>query len=194
MKNLFVVAITAMVLATSCEEAKDPFLIQDNSIGLLSKEIRVSQLDSVFALDSIVKTTPDGEVIVAGGDIEVYDKAGALLMVLTPAIKEADSSKIKTIQIVDSRFATAKGLNSKSTFKTIKDNYTVDQIFTTMSSVIVSLNETKAYVIIDKKELPESLRYTSNNIEVTQIPEEATFKFFMLEWDQTVQEKQLEDE
>ena len=194
MKNLFVVAITAMVLTTSCEEAKDPFLIQDNSIGLLSKEIRVSQLDSVFALDSIVKTTPDGEVIVAGGDIEVYDKAGALLMVLTPAIKEADSSKIKTIQIVDSRFATDKGLNSKSTFKTIKDNYTVNQIFTTMSSVIVSLNETKTYVIIDKKELPESLRYTSNNIEITQIPEEATFKFFMLEWDQTVQEKQLEDE
>ncbi len=63
-----------------------------------------------------------------------------------------------------------------------------------MSSVIVSLNETKTYVIIDKKELPESLRYTSNNIEITQIPEEATFKFFMLEWDQTVQEKQLEDE
>lgn len=183
--RLFALALTTLFLTASCTEEKDPFLIENGSIGMLTKDARVSQLDSVFAMDSIVRIKANEKSFISGGDIEVYDKAGKLLLVLTPARVGQDSSKIKTIQVVDSRFATAKGLNSKSTFKQIKDNYTIASINATMSSILVSLNETDAYVIIDKKELPESLRYTSNKIEATQIPESAKFKFMMIEWDQT---------
>jgi hypothetical protein len=37
---------------------------------------------------------------------------------------------------------------------------------------------------IDKKELPEELRYNpSLKIDPSQIPDEATFKYFMIGWD-----------
>ena len=191
--KLIVIALTAVLLTASCTQEKDPFLIENGSVGLLTKDTRVSQLDSIFALDSLVKNTP-GQQQFIGGDIEIYDKAGSLLMVLSPAVIGADSSKIKNIQIKDSRFTTAKGLNAASTFKQIKDNYTVNNILNSMSSVIVSITDSDAYVIIDKKQLPESLRYTTNAIEATQIPDAATFKFFMVEWDQSNQEENNSDE
>ncbi len=184
--KVFAIALLTVLLTASCTQEKDPFLIQNGSVGLLTKDIRVSQLDSVFALDSVVRISSNNDSFIAGGDIEIYDKAGSLLLVLTPAVIGTDTSKIKTIQIKDARFTTAKGLAANSTFKQIKDNYTIGSIDATISSVLVSMNETDAYVIIDKKQLPESLRYTSDPIEVTQIPETATFKYMMIDWDHSV--------
>lgn len=183
MRNIWLAALIAAVTVVSCKKEQDPFLITDGQIGGLTKQLRVKQLDSVFAMDSIVKIAMNEETLIGGGDVEVFDKTGNLLLILTPHAPKADTNKIKTVRIVDSRYKTDKGLGPDSNYKTIKDNYTITDIFTTISSVVVNLENTDVYVVIDKEQLPESLRYTSNKIEQTQIPDEATFKFMMMSWE-----------
>ncbi len=186
-------AITATVLLTSCETKKDPFLVSNGAIGLLSKSNKVSQLDSIFALDSVVFTKADVQNFISGGKIEVFDSAGNLLLILDPKTLQDKTSEIAYIQVMDNRFSTNKGLSVNSTYKTIKDNYIVSTIESTLSSVIVSLEGSDIYVIIDKKELPENLRYTQNKIETTQIPDEAVFKYFMIGWDSEVEKEEEEN-
>lgn len=183
MQKLIVLALAATVVLSSCETEKDPFLISNGTIGLLTKDIKVNQLDSVYSLDSVVYTQPDAENFVRGNEIEVYDKEGNLLLVLDPQNTEDKSSTIANIQVIDGRFVTDKGLGANSTFKAIKDSYEIAAIESTLSSVVVFLKDSDIYVTIDKKELPENLRYTQSKIESTQIPDEATFKYFMMGWD-----------
>ena len=53
-----------------------------------------------------------------------------------------------------------------------------------MNNVVIILKETGVYFTIDKKELPESLRYNSSiNIEAVQIPDAAKIKYMMLAWE-----------
>ena len=55
MKKLITLFTLALVII-SCnkEEKKDPFLISKNQVGLLTKDIQVRDLDSIYANDSVV--------------------------------------------------------------------------------------------------------------------------------------------
>ncbi|MEP2937750.1 MAG: hypothetical protein ABJM06_03790 [Gilvibacter sp.] len=188
MQKLIVLALIATVLFTSCETEKDPFLISKGSIGLLSKDHKVNQLDSIYTLDSVVFTQPDPENFVRGNEVEIYDSEGKLLLILDPENANDRSSTVVNIQVIDARFLTDKGLGVNSTYKAIKDNYEIEAIESTLSSVVVFIKDSDIYVTIDKQDLPENLRYTQSKIESTQIPDEATFKYFMMGWDQVEEE------
>ena len=46
------------------------------------------------------------------------------------------------------------------------------------------LKDSDVFITIDKKQLPENLRYNPNlTIEASQIPQGATFKYFMIAWE-----------
>ena len=81
------------------------------------------------------------------------------------------------------RFKTAKGLNTKSTFKSIKDNYKISSIQNTLRNIMISVNEMNVFFTIDKNELPSELRFDMNlKIEEVQIPDEAKIKGFFMQW------------
>ena len=42
------------ILLVACEIEDDPFLITQNSVGLLTKEEKVNELDSIYSNDSVV--------------------------------------------------------------------------------------------------------------------------------------------
>ena len=72
----------------------------------------------------------------------------------------------------------------KSTFKDIKDNYEISGIQTSIDAVVIFLKDSDVFVTIDKKELPENLRYNPNlTIDPSQIPQGATFKYLMISWE-----------
>ena len=101
------------------------------------------------------------------------------------------NSTIKNIQVFDSRFKTEKGLTTASTFKDVKANYTIDNIETTINAMVIFLKETDVYLTIDKKSLPEDLRYNLDlEVEASQIPDGAPIKYFMIGWEPS--EKQTE--
>lgn len=182
-KTLLIVGIVSLAFV-QCGKDSDPFLIKNGAIGNLSKEIKVKQIDSIFAEDSIVKINSSPNALETQGEVEIYEKGGKKLLLLSPDDENDPNSTITNIQVFDSRYKTEKGLTTASTFKDVKANYTIDNIETTINAVVIFLKETDVFLTIDKKSLPEELRYDMNiEVEASQIPDDAPFKYFMIGWD-----------
>lgn len=183
MKNLLIILILAATII-SCEKEQDPFLITANSIGKLTKDIQVRQMDSIYINDSIVNNVTGDEFINGGPEIEVYEKGGAHLLQLVPVEAFDSTSTIANIRIFDERFKTEKGLNVNSTFGELFSYYPISRIVNTLSSAVIFIDEINAYVTIDKKQLPSKLQFNTDvKIEATQIPDDAKIKQFWIGWE-----------
>ena len=184
MKKILFTSFIVSLLFVQCGKDADPFLITDGSIGNLKKEVRMKQIDSIFALDSIVKLNPIENALGTQGEVEIYDQEGKLLLLITPEDDIDPEARISNIKVFDERYRTDLGLNSKSTFKEIKDNYKIAAIDNAINLVVVYIKDSDIFITIDKKQLPENIRYNyTAKIEASQIPDEATFKYFMISWD-----------
>lgn len=184
MKNTLFIGILASLLFVQCGKKSDPFLIQKGAVGLLTKDIQMRQIDSLFANDSIVKLSPIKDALGTQGEVEVYEKGGVKLLLISPEDENDPNSVISNIQIFDDRYKTNKGLHKGSTFKDVKTNYTISDIETTINAVVVFLQDSDIFITIYKNQLPENLRYDpSVSVEASQIPDDAKFKYFMVGWD-----------
>ncbi|HBL80834.1 MAG: hypothetical protein CL524_13450 [Aequorivita sp.] len=182
-KTLLIIGIVSLSFV-QCGKDSDPFLIKNGSVGNLNKEIKMKQIDSIFAEDSIVKINSSPNALETQGEVEIYEKGGKQLLLLSPNDENDPNSTITNIQVFDSRYKTEKGLTTASTFKDVKANYTIDNIETTINAVVVFLKDSDVYLTIDKKSLPEELRYNMDiKVEASQIPDEAPIKYFMIGWD-----------
>ncbi|MGB1309198.1 MAG: hypothetical protein ACPG6B_09825 [Oceanihabitans sp.] len=180
-KTLITAAIACSFV--SCKKEVDPFLISKQNIGLLTDSTQIKDLKTIFKNDSIVKHIGGDEFLGTVNDIEIYDKTGNPLLVLTPKQALDSTATIATIKVIDSRFKTSKGLNSSSTFGSIKNNYTISNIQNTLRNVVIFTNEINGFFTIDKKELPAELRIDlTKKIEAIQIPDNAKIKYFMIGW------------
>lgn len=181
-KVLFTITLAASILA-SCGQKEQEFQIKKDRIGVLHKGALIKQVDSIFTKDSIVSNTKK-PLEGYQNEVEVFDKEGNRLMVLSPDKNNDPNSPITHIQITDARYQTNTGIGLKSRYKDIKKHYTVDKVETTFSSIIVFLKDSPIYISIDKEELPEDIRYNFNlKVEPTQIPDDAKIKLFMVSWD-----------
>lgn len=183
MKKPILLFIVLISFCSSCKKEIDPFLVSKQNIGLLNDSTQVKDLEAIFINDSIVKYIRGDEFTGNFNDINIYEKGGKHLLVLTPSQSLDSTSTIKDIKIVDNRYKSTKGLTVNSTFKTIKNNYTISGIQNTLRNIIVSVNDINAYFTIDKEELPAGLRFDMNlKIEAIQIPDDAKIKNFYLYW------------
>lgn len=180
----YITLIAISLLCIQCNTKPDPFLITNQAVGELTAEVQIKQVDSILKNDSIVSLNKIKGAIGTQGEIEVYEKGGAKLLLVTPENEINPDATISNIQIFDPRYTTEKGLNVKSTFKDLKDNYEITNLETTISGVVIFIKDSPIYITIDKKQLPENLRYDpSIKVEASQIPDNATFKYFMIGWD-----------
>ena len=182
MKNIFfALIITASII--SCTKKQDPFLIEKHNIGSLTDSTQVRDIESVFINDSVVKFVGGDEFTGNINNIDIYDKTGNHLLVLTPNEALDSTAVIDNIRIIDSRYRTSKSITTLSTFKDIKDSYKINRIDNLINSINVNVNEINAYFTIDKKELPANLRFDMKMvIEASQIPDDAKIKYFMINW------------
>lgn len=182
MKNQLLVLLFVIAM-TSCGKDSNPYLIDSNRVGPLTREIQISQLDSIFKNDSIARTTSPSGTLATSNEIEIYDKDGTHLLILEPVQQFDSTSTIGYIQVLDPRFETAKGLNTNSTFGDIVKHYSISRIENTLNSAVVFVDELNLYLTIDKKDLPSDLRYdTDTRINESQIPDNAKIKYFMISW------------
>lgn len=184
MKNIqFIWVLLLALTLIQCKEDKDPtFLITNSQVGKLMRNSTVTDLEGLFANDSIVRDTLQPTLVPNSKTIRIYEKGGQQLLKLTA---NSDSiSKIGIIQVLDPRFRTEEGIGLHSTFKEIKDRYVIKKIVTSLNNVIIFIENSDVYFTIDKKELPASLRYdTSIDIEEVQIPDDSQIKYMMVGWD-----------
>jgi len=181
MKHTLFLIVLILLLAVNCNNEPDPFLIQKQNIGLLTDSTQVKDLDAVFKNDSVVRYIAGDEFTDSVNSIEIYEKGGEKLLDLSPKEALDSTSVIYSVRIIDDRYKTEKDISALSTFKDIKDAYTIRKIDNLISSVVVSVKEIDATFTIDKKELPAGLRFDTNStIDAIQIPDKAKVKFFMV--------------
>ena len=182
MKNLLFTAMLILIVV-SCKKEMDPFLVEKHNIGFLTDSTQVKDLESVFPNDSIVKFVGGDEFTGNINNIDIFDKTGNHLLVLTPNEALDSTAVIDNIRIMDPRYKTAKNITNLSTFKDIQNAYKVNRIDNLINSINVNVNEINAYFTIDKKELPANLRFDLKmTIEASQIPDDAKIKYFMINW------------
>lgn len=182
-KILFGVFICAFTLLTRCEKEKDTtFLITNNSVGKLDKISLIRDLDVIYDKDSIVKDTLKLALGFGPRKINIYEKGGRHLLTLTPS---SDSiPKVENVRVNDPRFMTEKGIGLNSTFKDIKEKYTIKKIVTSINNIVIFIKDQDVYFTIDKSELPDNLRYVSSpNIDAVQVPDQAKIKYLMIGWE-----------
>jgi len=182
-KIIIVTAIFAITCMTQCTEEKDTtFLITNTSVGKLDKISLVRDLGVIYDQDSVVRDTLKLSLGLGTRNINIYEKGGSHLLTLTPS---ADSiPKIQNVRVNDPRFKTDKGIGLNSTFKDIKEKYTIQKIVTSINNIVIFVKDSDVYFTIDKSELPDSLRYVSSpNIDAVQVPENAKIKYLMVGWD-----------
>ena len=184
MKYPFFIIALCTFLLIQCTNNNNTHIISNGSIGSLTSKTPLNQIEGIFNNDSIVSVTTADKELDLLGDVEVYSKKGEKLLLLSPNNQNSGDATINTIRVYDSRYKTNKGLSVESTFKDLKKNYEISGIQTSIDAVVIFLKDSDVFVTIDKKELPENLRYNTNlTIEASQIPKEATFKYFMIAWE-----------
>ena len=183
MLKKIIAIVTVTLIFIQCKEEINPFLISNDSVGALTRGMTIKEIDSIFAQDSIVKLYAQNEELPTQGEVEIYKKNGTKLVSISPVTNNDPDALISNFQFFDPSYKTDKGLNLSSTFKDIKTNYKISNIETTISTVVLFIEDSDLFINIDKKELPENIRYNPNlEIDITNIPDEAKIKYFMLSW------------
>tara|TARA_R110002049_G_scaffold122465_3_gene277310 strand:- start:9052 stop:9615 length:564 start_codon:yes stop_codon:yes gene_type:complete len=181
---LGLVALTLVFI--SCKKEQSPFEIGKQHIGFLTDSTQVKDLETIFGNDSIVKFISGDEFIGSKNNINIFEKGGKKLPVLTPKQALDSTSVIESVQIIDPRYKTAKNISAVSTFKDVSNAYKVSKINNLINSVLITVNELNGSFAMDKKELPANLRFDMNlNIEAMHIPDNAKFKYFFINWNDT---------
>jgi len=183
MYKLYTIIIVLVLLFTSCKKEQDPFQIGKQHIGLLTDSTQIQELKTIYVNDSIVKFESGNEFTGNINNIEIFEKGGKKLLILSPRSSLDSTSVIESIHIIDPRYKTDKNISTISTFKNIVENYKISKIDNLINSVLVSVNDINASFVIDKKELPANLRFDKTfKFENTHIPDNAKIKYFFINW------------
>lgn len=174
--------LVVVSLASCKKEVDTTFLITENTIGKLNRKSLARDIEVIYHLDSIVKDTVALRFGNGAKKIKIFEKGGDHLLTLTPSSDSIPT--IENVNIFDPRFKTEKGIGITSTFKAVKEKYSIKKIITTLSNVIVFVKGSNVYFTIDKKELPPNIRYDSSiKVEEVHIPDNAALKYMMVGWD-----------
>ena len=177
MKRLYFPVILALVFSACNDNA---MIIDDTSVGPLMETTRVFELAKLFPGDSLAGRRIEGDSLI--GEVELYDAEGKIRLIIFPKDETDPKSELSYARIIDPKFTTKNGIGA-STFGALKNQYEVDGLDNAINAVVVSFKDTPWYVTIDKKELPENIRYDyASKIELAQIPDEAKIKYFFYTW------------
>ncbi|WGD33822.1 hypothetical protein [Olleya sp. YS] len=181
-KTLLALSIIAITF-TSCKTEIDPFLVQNQNIGLLTDSTEVKDLKIIFAKDSIISPIAGDEFTGTLNTINIYEKGGKHLLSLTPNQALDSTATISSIKIKDPRYKTENGISNTSTFGDIKSKYTITRIQNSFRSISVFVKDSDIFFLIDKNELPAEFRFDiTKTIEEANIPDTAKIKHFMVGW------------
>ena len=175
-------AVGSALLVIGCSRSDKRFLITDISVGNLTKETKISQLDSLYKNDSLVKTSIEGEFrYISDERFLVYEKGeGKQLLELTPSISlEGEAQHIQEIQILDERFMTEQHLSLHSTFADIKKAYKDFDFEQLLTTVIVTPKGSNLSFAFAKEDL---LPAVDDAYTIESIPDTAKIKRMTISW------------
>lgn len=175
MKRIVFIGVL-MAIISSCSSNKE-FEITEDSIGLISKTTLLSEIETLYAQDSVVVDGASNSI----DKIEVY-RSQNLLFSLSP--KTENPEQIGTVKVEDPRFKIkGSGISLSSTFQEIQSEMEIDKIIPTAMSASIFVKNSPFLFAIDKSNLPESIKYGFDPIEKTQVTESTPIKYFFISWE-----------
>jgi hypothetical protein len=182
-KNIILILIASHLFIQCSNE--NEYLIGKGNVGLLNSKTTIKDLKIIFVNDSIVsilsevKTISDDSFFNTNDEYIIYSKNGKKLLSIVPIKQNDSTSKLKSIELFDTNYSTKTGVNLKSTFKDIKNNYVINKVETTLSSATLYIDELNATIAFDKKEIGIS-SFNRSEISINQIPDPSKIKYFTI--------------
>lgn len=188
MKNIKIITLLLLsILFVQCTD--NSFLIEKNNVGKITNKNTISDIETLFSKDSIVKHLSEGAM---GGENTkylqdedeylIFSKKGEHLLTIVPKVQHDSTSKIKYVEVFNNQFKTKKGLTLLTPFKEINSNYTINKIETSLSSAILYIDELNTTISINKKSIGIS-PFDRNKIVTDQIPDMAKINHFTVWFD-----------
>lgn len=181
LKKIIIVLLSLVLIQCGKE---NQFLIEKGAVGKLNKQTSIKELRLIFSKDSIASKVTEENLknklfSVDNEEYIIFSKKGEKLLEIVPADQNDSLSKIKSIQIFDSKYKTDRGISLQSTFKELHENYIVNKVETTLTSATLFIDELNATISIDKKELGLNT-FNRDEISIDQIPDIARIKYFTI--------------
>lgn len=181
-KNLLMFSILFSLIA--CNNVDKKFLITNQSVGVLQKNTPIQNLDSIYAKDSLVNTTFEGELRYASTErIVIFEKGGKELLEITPVLNTNNEKIVESVQILDPRFTTEKGVSLSSTYKDIKSKYPDFSIDQTLKSILITPKGENFYFTLDKSALKSNRFGLSSEVGKDDIEEGAKLSRITITWE-----------
>lgn len=174
MNKLIGLFLLSMILI-QCGQDKDT-LIMKNQLGEIDKNTSIEDLDKIFVNDSIEKFPVDAEMI---REYRVFGKDGKPSLVFLTRVHNDSIKGMELVKIYSSRYKTEKGVSTKSTFKDVVDNYSIDKIEPSFSAAILFVNELNATISLNKQDLNLD-EFDMRKINQGRIPDEASIMYISL--------------
>lgn len=185
-----------LILMSSCEK-DNKFLIAKNQLGDLTNTTKISQIESLLAQDSVIlikaRDAYGREISSAIKEVEVYDTSAQQILNIKPSSGMDSVSLIQNVRILTDRYKTVNGIALGSTFAEVKKHHDINNIQTSLKSVIITLKDLNAFISFDKEVLSGDVRFDLEaDIKPTMIPDDAEINRFWInfEADQNKDEEQ----
>lgn len=171
----------ASLFIVGCSDGK--FEIKKGKVGYLTTKTTINDLAQLFSNDSIVKNLSEGATgynyLQDDDEYLIFEKGGKHLLTIVPKEQLDSTSAIKSIEILDSRYATENGLSLNSSFSEIRLNTNINKVETSFSSATLFIDDLNATVAIDKEQLGLK-EYSVEKVTLDQIPDFAKMKSFVV--------------
>ncbi len=184
LKRIIFIVLVSFLFVQCAKE--NQYLIEKGKVGYLTKKTTILELNVIFKQDSIVSKLTLNDInneaklfSLDDDEYDIYSLKGDKLLEISPTNQNDSLSKIKSIQIFDKNYKTAKGISLRSTFKDINEHYLVNKVETTLTSVTLFIDELNATISIDKKDLGIS-SFSREEVTIDQIPDIAKIKYFTI--------------
>ena len=154
---------------------QNPYEISNEAVGSLKKTDTLRNILETFTTDSIsIDSLRTGEIV----GLNTFDNNKQLSL----KIRSNFYGLPEVVQVFDKRFTTPEGVGVGSAFAVVQKKYNIIRITPSIRSVSVAVKDKPFIFLIDKNELPESLRYTMQPIEAVQIGDNVPISQVLISW------------
>ncbi len=160
--------------------------IRANYVGIFDDTMRIKDILQLIPTNQIQKKEGKGEFAEDSyDDYEIYTENGQHLLTLTPKNIDNLEQKINRVLIKSPFFETEKGISAKSTYKAIKEAYTINKIEPTREHIVLIIDELNANFGIAKTKLQQGWwNNTTKTVNADKIPDDAQIDSFILWWNE----------
>ena len=175
MMNKFIGLLLLSIIFVQCGQDKDTMILK-NQLGKMTKNTTIEELDKIFKNDSIEKLPVDTDIV---REYRVYGHGGKTSLVILTKVQNDSIKGLELVKIYSDQYATQKGVSTKSTYKDVADNYSIDKIETSFSAAILFVDELNATILLNKSDLNLD-EFDMREIRADQIPDEASINYISL--------------